>query len=87
MENEPPKYQIWLSTSSEVQRSSQAILVDTPDDKFACIYQGEGSLTDSLFIPAIIHNRIQTGNVYLLTHPDDYESGYYDALKPKEDPQ
>lgn len=87
MENEPPKFQIYLSTSSDVQRSSQAVLIDTPDDKYQCIYTGEGTLVDELFIPAIMHNQVQKGNVYLLTHPDDYDAGYYDALKPKEDPQ
>ena len=87
MEEEPPKHQIYLSTSPDVQRGSQAILVDTPDDKYACIYTGEGTLTDSLFIPAIMNNRVQKGNVYLLTHSDDYDAGYYDSLKPKEDPQ
>ena len=87
MENEPPKYQIYLSTSPDVQRSSQAILIDTPDDKYECIYSGEGTLTDELFIPAIMHNRVQRGNVYLLTHPDDYESGMYSGLSTKGDPQ
>jgi hypothetical protein len=85
--DEAPKYQIYLSTSPEVQRSSQAVLIDTPDDKYQCIYTGEGTLTDSLFIPAIMHNHVQKGNVYLLTHPDDYEGGMYDGLKTKEEPQ
>lgn len=86
MEEETPKYQIYLSTSPEVQRSSQAILIDTPDDKYECIYSGEGTLTDEWFIPAIMHNQVQKGNVYLLTHPDDYESGMYSGLTAKEGP-
>lgn len=82
MENsEPPKHQIYLSTSPDVQRGSQAILIDTPDDKYQCIYTGEGTLTDELFIPAIIHNRVQKGNVYLLTHPDDLDGGMYSQLE------
>lgn len=87
MEEETPKYQIFLSTSPDVQRSSQAVLIDTPDDKYQCIYSGEGTLVDSLFIPAIMHNQVQKGNVYLLTHPDDYEAGMYSGLTAKEDPQ
>ena len=86
MEEETPKYQIYLSTSPEVQRSSQAILIDTPDDKYGCIYSGEGTLTDEWFIPAIMHNQVQKGNVYLLTHPDDYEGGMYSGLTTKEGP-
>lgn len=87
MENEPPKYSIYLASSPDVQRSSQAILIDTPDDKYECIYTGEGTLVDSLFIPAIMQSRVQKGNVYLLTHPDDLDSGMYRQLEAKEDPQ
>jgi len=83
MESEPPKFQIYLSTSPDVQRSSQAVLIDTPDDKYQCIYTGEGTLVDELFIPAIMHNQVQKGNVYLLTHPDDYSSGMYDGIGDK----
>lgn len=86
MENEPPKHQIYLSTSPEVQQSAQAILIDAPDDKYECIYNGEGTIVDEFFIPAILNQQVQKGNVYLLTNPDDYDAGMYDQLKTKEDP-
>lgn len=82
MENdELARHQIYLSTSEEMQRSAQAVCVESPaEGKFTCIYAGDGCLADSLFIPAVMHRQVQKGNVYLVVNPDDYSAGYYDAL-------
>lgn len=86
MENEPPKHSIYLSTSPDMQRSTQAILLEAADGSLTCNYMGEGSLTDAWFIPAVIHREVQKGNVFVMSHPDDYEAGMYDQLKAKEEP-
>ena len=87
MEEETPKYQIYLSTSPDVQRSSQAILTEGADGKFICNYMGEGSMADAWFMPAVAQQQVLKGNVYVLTHPDDYEGGMYEHFKPREEPQ
>lgn len=89
MENdELAKHQIILSTSAEVQRSAQAVCIDSPAaGNYTCIYAGDGCLADSLFIPAVMHRQVQKGNVYLVVNPDDYEGGMYSGLGYEEEPK
>lgn len=84
---EAPKYQIWLATSPDMQRSTQAILTEGADGNLTCNYLGEGSLTDALFIPVVMHKQVQKGNVYMMGHPDDMDAGMYDQLRSKEEPK
>jgi len=87
MENEPPRHSIYLSTAPDMQRSTQAILTEGADGMMTCNYMGEGTLTDAWFIPAVVEREVLKGNVYVMTHPDDYEGGMYDQFKPKESTQ
>jgi len=84
MENIPTPYQVYLSTSEEMQRSTQAVLMEKADTSLECIYIGEGTITDAWFIPATIHQKVQSGNVFLMSNPDDFEGGMYDQMKEKE---
>lgn len=85
MENDQLAHnQIYLSTSAEMQRSAQAVCVESPvEGKYTCIYAGDGCLADSLFIPAVMHRQVQKGNVYLVVNPDDYEGGMYEGIGEK----
>ena len=67
-----------------MQRSAQAVCVEGKGNNYTCIYAGEGCLADSLFIPAVMHRQVQTGNVYLVVNPDDYQGGMYDGIGDKE---
>lgn len=83
--DELAKHQIYLSTSEEMQRSAQAVCIDSPETgNYTCIYAGDGCLADSLFIPAVMHRQVQKGNVYLVVNPDDYTGGMYDGIGSKE---
>lgn len=79
---------ITIAYSDEVQRSAQAVCIDTENqDKYKCIYAGEGTITDEFYIPAVMANQVQKGNVYLITNPDDYKSGMYSQMTGEELPQ
>ena len=85
--DEAPKYQIYLSTSPDVQRSTQAVLMEKADTSLECIYTGEGTITDEFMLPAIMKNKVQRGNVFMMGHPDDVDGGMYEGIFPKEEPQ
>ena len=87
MEEETPKYQIFLATSPDMQRSTQAVLQEKRDGSLECVYMGEGSPTDAWFMPAIMKDKVQRGNVFMMGHPDDVDGGMYEGIFPKEDPQ
>jgi len=80
MEDDLSKHQIILSTSPEMQRSAQAVCIPQPDGRVGRIYQGEGLLVDSWFIPAITYEQVKRSDVHIVVNPEDFQAGMYDNL-------
>ena len=87
MESDLAKHQIYLATSPDMQRSTQAVLIEKPDGSLECTYTGEGTITDEWMLPAIMKNKVQRGNVFMMGHPDDVDGGMYEGIFPKGGPQ
>jgi hypothetical protein len=87
MENDPAAHSIYLSTSAEMQRSAQAVCIPQPDGRVGRIYQGEGLLVDSWFIPAIVHDQVKRSDVHIVVNPEDFQAGVYDGLGEQGGPQ